>query len=441
MTARWRDAAEWIARQEPALVLLAAPLLLFPSQRPVWTLGALALLVFVWLLCWAVTRRPGSPTPMDLSLLVFALMIPVAVWASPAPDLTLPKLTGLVLGLAAFRATINAVRQPSDLRLAVVVFLLLGLGFVLVGAAGAYWPRKISLLQPLLERIPRLVHDLPGTEYGVHPNELGGTVLLFLPVSLALVLGREAGQGRAGVFARGASLLLCAFFATVLVLTQSRSAWMGGLVGLATVAWLRWRRSRWLILVAAFVFVVWLLVMAPELSVEVAQPGPDSRTVVDAGSLGERSGPWLRALDMIAQFPLTGSGLGAYRLIAHLFGPVPLPEPALDVAHAHNVFLQVAIDVGIPGLVAYLALTGTALWCAWRVLRRADDRFSWLAVGIVGSLVSFHAYGIADTIALGAKPGLGFWLLLALACAAWGLAQGAEPAPEALSTSSRGESA
>ena len=431
MRERLRSAASWIARQEPAFVLLAAPLLLFPAQRPAWTAGALGVLAVVWLLRWAALGRPAVATPMDVALLVFALMIPVAVWVSPFPDLTLPKLTGLILGLAAFRAVTNAVRTPAEAWPAVAVFLLLGLGFVLVGAAGAFWPNKIGLLRPVLARLPRLVHDLPGTEYGVHPNELGGTVLFFLPVALALVVGRRAGGG-AGLAARVAGLLAVVVMGAVLVLSQSRSAWVGALAGLAVVAWLRWRRARWLILVAGAVLLVWLLVMAPELSVQVAQQGPDSRTLVDAGSLGERSGPLLRAVDMIAKFPITGSGLGAFRLLAHLFGPVPLSRPDPDIAHAHNVFLQVGVDLGIPGLVAYLALLGIALWCAWQVLCRGETPLAWLAIGIVGSLVAFHVYGLADTIALGAKPGLGFWMLLGLAAAAWQVPQEAADAPAGL---------
>ncbi|MBN1661111.1 MAG: O-antigen ligase family protein [Anaerolineae bacterium] len=428
MSARLRAAAGWIARGEPALVLLVAPLLLFPTLRPAWTAAALGALVAVWLLSLVGTGYPAARTPLDLSLLLLALMIPIAAWISPFPDLTLPKVTGLILGLAAFRAAVHAVRTPSDLRLAAALFLLLGLGFVLVGAAGAYWPAKLSALQPLLARLPRLVHDLPGTEYGVHPNELGGTVLFFLPVALAVVVGRRASPGAPGVTARAAALLLFLLLAAVLLLAQSRSAWIGALAGLAAVVCLRWRRARWLALAAALLLAMWLFVMAPELSVQVRDPGPDARTVVDAGSLGERGGPWARGLDLVAHFPLTGGGLGAFRQLAHLFGPLPLAQADPDIGHAHNVFLQVAVDVGLPGLVAYVALLGTALWCAWGVLRRAGGPFHWLAIGIIGSLVAFHVYGLADTVALGAKPGLAFWLLLALAAAAWNVVRKAEPA-------------
>jgi uncharacterized membrane protein len=45
--------------------------------------------------------------------------------------------------------------------------------------------------------------------------------------------------------------------------------------------------------------------------------------------------------------------------------------------------------------------------------------FRWLGIGIVGSLVAFHVYGLTDAIALGAKPGVAFWMILALSAALW----------------------
>jgi len=84
------------------------------------------LLLSVWLLRWIGSGRAGVRTPMDGSLLLLALMIPIAVWASALPELTLPA-DGLIFGLAAFRATANAVRLSRSLGWAVIVFLGLGL--------------------------------------------------------------------------------------------------------------------------------------------------------------------------------------------------------------------------------------------------------------------------------------------------------------------------
>ena len=54
-----------------------------------------------------------------------------------------------------------------------------------------------------------------------------------------------------------------------------------------------------------------------------------------------------------------------------------------------------------------------------QALSREGGRHRWLALGIVGSLVAFHVYGLTDTVALGAKPGVALWMLLALAAALW----------------------
>jgi hypothetical protein len=51
-------------------------------------------------------------------------------------------------------------------------------------------------------------------------------------------------------------------------------------------------------------------------------------------------------------------------------------------------------------------------------------------VAVVGALAAFHIYGLTDTVALGAKPGLALWMLLALAAALWRLRPVPEPPPE-----------
>jgi putative inorganic carbon (HCO3(-)) transporter len=134
--------------------------------------------------------------------------------------------------------------------------------------------------------------------------------------------------------------------------------------------------------------------------------------------------------------------------------PLFLTTPDADIAHAHNQFLQVALDLGLPGLMAYLALIGTALWLSLRVARSAGDeqvagapsdgqtrgpgpaggakeaeqafggpdadslgsnRLRWVGLGLVGSLVAFHVFGLMDAVALGAKPGVALWMILGMA--------------------------
>ena len=86
----------------------------------------LALLAAFYLLRWIVRREPWPSTPFNGALLLLALVIPVAVWASALPDLTLPKLTGLILGLGAYRAIAFSVHDRRSFLWGVAALALVG---------------------------------------------------------------------------------------------------------------------------------------------------------------------------------------------------------------------------------------------------------------------------------------------------------------------------
>lgn len=430
-----------IAGLEPAVVTMAAPFLLFPTLRPAWTAVALAALLAVWLAGWIATRKPWPQTPLNGALLLFAITIPVGVWASAHPDLTIPKLTGVILGLAAFRATVNAASSRRHLWLASELFIALGLGLVVIGLLGAYWHVKWSALRPILAQMPHLFDGLPGAEHGINLNELAGALVLFLPLSLARLAGRKPDRDRAEVVVWLAALAITVIVATVILLTQSRSAWIGVLAAAGVMGWLRWPRWRWLMAAGVTIAALALLYVGPleTLQTLFAPSEPvDINWMADDVTLRDRTVLWGRAMQAIGDFPLTGCGLGAFRQVTEELYPFSSRTFGSDIAHAHNIFLQTALDLGLPGLVAYLALVGTALWIGWRVARpplndspssgSARDEFRWLGLGIVGALVASHAYGITDTVALGAKPGAALWILLGLAAALWSVA--AQGAPE-----------
>jgi putative inorganic carbon (HCO3(-)) transporter len=122
---------------------------------------------------------------------------------------------------------------------------------------------------------------------------------------------------------------------------------------------------------------------------------------------------WRGALWGIADFPFTGMGLGAFRRMAPLLYPLDI-EPGYPIAHAHNHLLHAGVELGIPGLVAYVATWLLAAWLVVEAYRRTRGWLRALAVGSGGALVAYFVYGITDTVALGAKPGAMFWYLLGL---------------------------
>ena len=445
MTRRLTVDARYVTAVEGGLVLLAAPFLLFPTFRPRLTAAALALLALAWLARWALRGEPWPHTPCNGALLLLAIMIPVGVWASAFPELTLPKLTGLILGLAAFRVTAFWVHDRRSLAWALAGFALLGLAILAGGAlAGVNWPSKIPLLKALVARLPT-----SAASNGISPNELGGVLALYVPVAAACMAGWLAERRPLPALAALVGLLVAG---AALALTQSRGAWLGAAAGLVALPAL-WglghrRRSVRVLAVAAP-----LVLLAAALAGALVYLGPPKigqlLTGATAGdgvegalgsiSLAGRLEIWSRAVYAIKDFPFTGCGLGAFRRVVNLLYPLFLISPDSDIAHAHNIFLQTALDLGLPGLVAYLALLWTAGAAAWRTGRgtylnggSAGNLATfgrWAALGLLAGLLAQHVYGMTDAIALGAKPGPALWVALGLAAAMANVKRGPKTTP------------
>ena len=86
-----------------------------------------------------------------------------------------------------------------------------------------------------------------------------------------------------------------------------------------------------------------------------------------------------------------------------------------NFGHAHNFFLQTALDFGLPGLIALLALYVLAIFQCIRLWSRRDwsESRAW-AVGFLGALLAQTVYSLADAVSMGAKTNFLFWYLFAL---------------------------
>jgi len=417
MTVRphWQKTAAWIADWEWLAVVLSAPLLMFPTMRPCWTVAALALLVLMWLVRWWTLGHPTRRTPLDGALLVLLLMVPVGVWASALPEVTLPKLTGIILGAATFLAVVNWTRNEQRVWWCAAVLFLTGAGISVLALLGTKWPSKFPALGTIYQHLPAAIRGLSGAEGGFSPNQVGGMLVLYIPPLLAL--GSVLYRHRRMLFV---VVLLLVFIGGTLILTQSRGSWLGLSLALLIMFSARSRWFRWVALGIALLSVVALLRIGPQTIGQAlfgGEPPPD----IPANALGGinfagRVEIWSRAWYAIADFPLTGCGLGTFRRVVWVLYPLFLIPPGSDIAHAHNIYLQVALDLGIPGLVAYLAVLGLVGWMLWRaahVLPTPSLRA--LAWGLFFGLLAHQLYSMTDAVTLGSKPGAVVWAI-------WGLA-------------------
>jgi putative inorganic carbon (hco3(-)) transporter len=406
--------------------VLAAPFLLFPSAWPLGVVAGLGILLVLAVARWILCRELWPATPYNAALFLFVLMLPVAVWASAMPDLTRPKILGVVVGLFAFRLAGLNIRDRRTLAWGLATFMAVGAAILTIGALSTGWLTKAPLLRPLVQQLPKQLAELPGTEgQAVNANQLASAALLYLPVTIALAVGlwREGRRWLTLAALAGAWAV-----AGLLLLTQSRSGWIGGAGGLVALAVLlglasrrRWLRRAAILLPVVLILLlgIALITMGPRHIGELwpSDMGIGAEDVVGSMSLSGRVEIWSRALSAIQDFPFTGVGLGTFRRVVHLLYPLFIIGPTRDIAHAHNIFLQVALDIGLPGLIAYLALLWVAAAVAWHVARRGTPLLQALAIGLLCALVSLHFYGLTDALALGSKPSLAFWMILGLLAA------------------------
>lgn len=405
---------------EGAILLPAIPLLLFPEALPAATVGVLLALAAVWLISLALFPSLLPATPFSLLFLLWGGALIVGILVSVDPVETLPKATGLILGLAVWRYVVIATQTRRRLAVAVALFLLLSLGFTLLGALNMRELPKIPLLSALN---PFQTATLPGlSNLAVHPNQLAAMICIYLPLLFSLSFGPAGGRYPRRL--RLALALLAALTVLVLVLTQSRGGWVGAAAGLFAllVLWAvvlpptRARRAARLlavvIVVAALGALLWI---GPGRVRQLWLDPPLESALGTFSTLNYRQALWPWAVTAIGDFPFTGVGLGAFRQVVFRFYPITMtPDP--DVGHAHNIFLQTALDVGLPGLVIYGAILLVASAVGWRVARR-DVGFRPVALGLLAGLMGLHVFGLADALVLGSKMGLVFWFALGLLAA------------------------
>ncbi len=423
MLAAVRRTAAFFDRWDWLWLMLAAPLLLFPSATRT---PALLIVPIVWLIALVAGRPLVTRTPFNLSVLLLLAMVLVSEWATYDLAQSLPKIAGLVLGVGILFAMARAGQTRRGWWLGVGLVFAVTLGMCALALLGGQWSAKLALFAPIIARLPARLAILPGTENGFSVNELAGALVWTLPlwINLAVWAWLKRMRWQSGLLLIGAGLV-----GATLVLTQSRGGYLGFGFGELVVLLIALPRRARRVLIGALAV---LLVVGA--GIAVTQPdwlasivlGGNGAAATDAVAVIEsangRIEVWSRAIYGIQDFPFTGMGLNTFRRVVTVLYPFFLIAPDVDIAHAHNEFLQAALDLGIPGLIAFLALYVAAFAMLMRIGRNAAQTQDGLwqravALGLAGGLLAHIGYGMTDAVTLGAKPGLIFWLMLGLIAA------------------------
>lgn len=245
-------------------------------------------------------------------------------------------------------------------------------------------------------------------------NQVAQILAIGLPVAAASVWLGVAEQ-RWLIGAMGIVTLLAG--AAALALTGSRGAWLGIMSAAVFALYLvvrteLYQRSRrrplslWLL--DGFAVLAILGALGFYVAV-VAFPEFDAQLGVSAqgGSAFSRIALWRDSLPLIEDYFFTGSGLAATAMVYATYAYL-LHVPYLF--HAHNFYVQVALEQGAPALLAWLVLAGATVMYAWGALRVANPSERALLVAGLASLSAFLVHSLFEAeLYFSALAGLVFY--------------------------------
>jgi len=385
----------------------------------------IAALALVYVLALAVGRRLPGGTPFDLAVLAFIAAYVGATVFSESWRVSLEPVLYIGAAIIVFYALTDLpFVTADDLRRALVLAgtALAAYALWVVGDDYADYLRLVRRVEGLdattifPPTVPR-VHDVSD-----HPNVLAMLMTLVLPfIALSALRGTARWERLAGVAA-----MLTGGMA--IFLTLSRGGWLGAATGIGFTA-----------------IGAWLTVQAYEReqrgfapSWENAIPRDISPTAIAAlggtlvliiggtlaflssastrpgwlfrSSLSPREDAWTAALDMFSDYPLTGAG-------PHVFGllyPMYSGEFLVHTQHAHNGFLQVAVDAGVLGLLALACLALATIFTLLKTWREGDLRQRLMAVACGGALLGFSVHNMLDAGNIWKAPPIALALLGAI---------------------------
>lgn len=354
-------------------------------QVPVAGLGSLspteaAFLVLAAAWTWRALSRPDEvhfPGPSDLPAAAFVLaLLPGVAIGVPISD-----LLRLSVMWTAFFLVYLTVREmsPPELRR---VLLMLGLGAGILALLGI-----VSYLAGGGAQLSGAGTSVSGrANAGIpDPNYYGSYLQLASVPLLALVVAK-----RTRLRPVGALVLLAV--AAAIVVSLSRGALLAAAIAVGIVV-MAWSRTRLVTAAVALALVTTAaLNVNPLLSSSTTEVVKERVTSVGQQSENnKRTLIWSRSLGLVYDDPAFGIGALQFPRAATELG---LTQNGDALENVHNLYLNVAVELGLFGLGAYLLWLwrlAAALATEWR--RRRPETFP-IVVGVAASLTGYSVQAL-----------------------------------------------
>lgn len=387
-------------RRAPVVVfglLLAAPLFAWPgtgfdSVRLPIVLGlACALLAIAFVRAARGGDRPAGPAPLRTAGLILLGVHVLSLLAARSVAEGMIPILILFAGVSVFACLrVGVVPRESSaslLRVIVVVALI-------VGAFG------------VIQKVGRG----EAVSFEGNRNYSGALAAMLLPVTVALTRTGPA-------WSRAVSILASLQVGGLLLVSESRGGLVAAVVGVGIAAAAMGAKRVNRGVTAAGIAILLLLVLFTAFQLE-GQTSPERMETA-----GFRKEVWKSGLRMAAARPLRGWGAGNFAVeyppfrneAEFRYSHKHVTDAFKELEDAHSSWVQVAVDTGLPGLLALLLIAYVAarLWRYYVKVAPDPDRAAMLA-GLGGGVAAYLVAGAFNTLTLKTSHTVLFWSFLGL---------------------------
>lgn len=232
-----------------------------------------------------------------------------------------------------------------------------------------------------------------------HPNILAFYLVLLIVICIFVL------QEKIKLLPRFQGLLLTFMLLSsgfLLVETKTRNALIA--LWLLLLIYSMFRDRRYLVPLFVIPLAGLLIPSVGDRMLEVLSPSTGLSNRLD--SFAWRVSLWKSALPLVWHSPFVGHGLASFQPLSSTFSKIVVKGGS----PAHNVFMELAFEIGIPGLIAYLSIHG-ALLNSFIKNRKNDIRFL-----VVSLIASYCVISFADNLLYYLAFNWYYWFFVGLAC-------------------------
>lgn len=241
-----------------------------------------------------------------------------------------------------------------------------------------------------------------GVWLGMHGNDISNYCILAFPVILAWAFSKKNAISFAALSSIAAGTLLC----------FSRTGYFLVLFGFILFLFLT-GRLKWIPVVAGILAAI-IILLVPDMVIERAVTGFSSGDVneLSAGRVGFIWKPILQELSENRELFLFGSGRFGITN-TQVWNQRRMP----GYYHAHNMYLDCILDMGVIGLVIIMAVFSIVVIYFWKVARKAEKTlpyYSGILFGCITSVICFLLSGITGRTFFPNQGNFYLWIIFGL---------------------------